>query len=74
MKPKLTASKPLFTNSANVSATTAFLNNPIQNLYRPFAKLSELQKKDISDLVFEHMVPKEEYIQKPCKEAAKMVI
>jgi hypothetical protein len=38
------------------------------------AAKEKLQKKDISDLVFEHMVPKEEYIQKPCKKAAKMVI
>lgn len=32
--------------------------------------LKKMSKKDFKGMVFEHMVPKEEYIQKPCREAA----
>lgn len=31
----------------------------------------KVDRKDFTDLVFEHMIPKNEYIQKPCEEAAR---
>lgn len=40
------------------------------NFYSRYA-LSKVQSKDFSGLVFEHMIPKAKYIQKPCEQAAK---
>ena len=38
--------------------------------YSPIA-LEKVQSRDFSGLIFEHMVPKSRYIQKPCEKAAR---
>lgn len=39
--------------------------------YYSDAAFEKVKNKDWSDLVFEHMVPKHKYIQKPCMDMAK---
>jgi len=39
--------------------------------YYSLLALEQVKSKQFSGLIFEHMVPKSKYIQKPCEEAAK---
>ena len=39
--------------------------------YYSHLALKKVQSRDFSDLIFEHMIPKARYIQRPCEQAAR---
>lgn len=46
-------------------------NKYFKSHYISIAAEKKLQNKDLKGLVFEHVIPKEEYIQKPCEKLAR---